>query len=53
MKNFPDHPLIARTERTGYPYIIREEFDADEDQIYEERREIEIFDGEYLGEDGT
>jgi hypothetical protein len=46
VKNFPDQPLISRTERTGYPYIIREEFDADEDQIYEERRERMLFEDE-------
>lgn len=42
MKNFPDHPIIAETERYGY---IREQEcpEFDEDAAYEERRERDLF----------
>lgn len=45
MKNIPDHPVIAETERYGY---IREPeyFETDEDREYEEIRERELF-GDY------
>lgn len=42
MRNFPDHPVIAETERFGY---IREpEYpEFDEDAAYDERKERELF----------
>ena len=44
----PDHPEIACIERTGYPSWMqeREDFERDEDRLYEERRESEMF-GDY------
>jgi hypothetical protein len=49
----PDHPEIACIERTGYPSWMQEEdedyerdFWGDEDRLYEERRERELF-GDY------
>ena len=47
MKNFPDHPDIARALRTGYPYP-EERFDEEtEESWYDDlshaRREEELF----------
>ena len=40
------HPEIDWIERTGYPSWMqdREEYEEDEDALYEERRERELFD---------
>ena len=41
----PDHPEIACIERTGYPSWMQEnDEDEDEDALYDERREAELFD---------
>ena len=40
------HPEIDWIERTGYPSWMqdREEYEEDEDALYDERRERELFD---------
>lgn len=40
-----EHPEIAWIERTGYPSWMqeRDREDDDEDRLYEERREQELF----------
>lgn len=43
MKNFPDHPEIERTLRTGYPFEETKEEESSEDDLYEARREYELF----------
>lgn len=48
MKNFPDHPDIERTLRTGYPFEETKEEESCEDYsyedcLYESRREYELF----------
>lgn len=43
MKNFPDHPDIERTLRTGYPFEETKEEESCEDDLYEARREYELF----------
>lgn len=42
MNNFPDHPVISEMERFGY-IRGREDPEIDEDAIYEERKERELF----------
>ena len=44
----PDHPEIACIERTGYPSWMQEgeEPEIDEDSLYEERRERDLFEKE-------
>lgn len=42
----PDHPEIACIERTGYPSWMQERDEYCEDDLYEERRESELF-GDY------
>ena len=46
MRQLPDHPEIECALRTGYPSWMqeREEYEEDEDALYEERRERELFD---------
>lgn len=44
MRNFPDHPDIERTLRTGYPFEQKKEKETNEDDLYEENREREMFD---------
>ena len=43
--DIPDHPEIECIERTGYPSWMQEgdEPETDEDSLYEERRERELF----------
>ena len=45
MLGCPDHPEITWIERTGYPSWLQEgdEPEQDEDSIYEERQERELF----------
>ncbi len=44
MRNFPEHPEIECCLRTGYPSWQQEgEHEEDEDSLYEERRERELF----------
>ena len=40
-----EHPEIGWIERTGYPSWMQEndEYEEDEDALYEESRELEIF----------
>jgi hypothetical protein len=42
MKNFPDHPVIQQMERYGYMQEP-EPPEYDEDMVYEEKREQELF----------
>lgn len=37
-----EHPSITRTLLTGYPDIYHEEYEPDEDDTYDEKREREI-----------
>ena len=45
----PDHPAIARAQRTGYPYAPEDEefeqeaYEAYCDYLYEQERERELF----------
>ena len=39
----PEHPEIACIERTGYPSWMQERDEYCEDDLYEERRESELF----------
>ena len=41
-----EHPEIGWIERTGYPSWMQERCEEDEDALYEERRERELF-GDY------
>lgn len=48
MWGFPEHPEIECCLRTGHPSCIQEGEgqEADEDSLYEERRERELFEEE-------
>lgn len=43
MRCFPDHPDIERTLRTGYPFEEKKEEETNEDDLYESKRECELF----------
>ena len=48
MYQLHDHPDIAHALRTGYPSCMQEgdEPEIDEDSLYDERRERELFEKE-------
>ena len=48
MWGFPDCPEITLIERTGYPSWMQEgeELEIDEDFLYEEKRERDLFEKE-------
>ena len=48
MRNFPEHPEIEICLRTGYPSWMQEgdRPEEDEDSLYEEIRERELFEEE-------
>lgn len=41
--DIPDHPEIACIERTGYPSWMQDDVLNDEDDLYEEARERDLF----------